>query len=320
MTKKLADNLYSFRIGLGKSPLGWLNCYVIKDPKSGRNLMVDSGFNTPQCLKDLQEGMEELELRPEDTDVFFTHCHFDHLGNAENLQNMGCRLMIGRKEYEFYVSKPWIRQIADSVKDGVPEDLRESMSARKGMPGEFKADTLEEGDVLNYGGYSLRCILTPGHSPGHMCLYDPNSKLMISGDHVLFDISPNITYIEGEDMLNDYLNSLEKVLHFDVERALPGHRGMSGKSFKGRVNELLRHHAARLDEAERVISSADHMCAYEAASHMTWAIRANGWEDFPINQKWYATGETLAHLVYLHSHGRLENYTDDRGLSEYRHL
>ena len=320
MIKKLAENLYSFRIGLPKSLLGWLNCYVVRGTKGGRDLLVDTGFNTPQCLKDLKEGMEELNMQAENTDVFFTHSHFDHIGNAGNLEEMGCRLMIGRVEYEFYRTSPWIKQVADSVKEGVPEELREAMNIRSGMPGYFKAQTLEEGDVLSYGGYSLRCIMTPGHSPGHMCLYDPSNKLMLTGDHVLFDISPNITYIEGKDMLNDYLNSLEKVLHFEVETALPGHRGTGGKSFKGRVKELLRHHAARLDEAERVVTAADHMCAYEAASHMTWAIKAKSWDDFPINQKWYATGETLAHLVYLHSHGRLANYTDDSGLSEYRHI
>ena len=81
------------------------------------------------------------------------------------------------------------------------------------------------------------------------------------------------------------------------------------------TQELLRHHEKRLEETERVVSAGDHMSAYEAASHMTWAIRANSWEDFPINQKWYATGETLAHLTYLYNHGRLINYTDDKGLS-----
>lgn len=320
MIQKLADNLYTFPINFKRSPLGWLNCYVIKGTDGGRDLLVDSGFNTPHCLEDLKAGMEELDMRAENTDAFFTHCHFDHVGNATNLQNMGCRLLIGRQEYDFFRTAPWKNQIDNSVKEGIPKEMIESFNIRLGMPGDFTAQTLEEGDVLNYGGYSLRCILTPGHSPGHMCLYDPSKKLMLTGDHVLFDISPNITYIEGKDMLSDYLNSLEKVLHFDVEIALPGHRSTGGKLFRDRVQELLRHHEKRLEETERVVSAGDHMSAYEAASHMTWAIRANSWEDFPINQKWYATGETLAHLAYLYNHGRLINYTDDKGLSEYRHV
>ena len=320
MIQKLADNLYTFRINFHNSPLGWLNCYVFKGVTGGRDLLVDSGFNIPHCLEELKSGMKELEMDPENTDVFFTHCHFDHVGNAGSLQSMGCRLLIGRDENEFYRSAPWKNQMDNSIRQGIPRELRDTMDIRLGMPDDFTAQTLDEGDVLSYGGYSLRCVLTPGHSPGHMCLYDSSRKLMLTGDHVLFDISPNITYIYGKDMLNDYLNSLEKVLSYDVDISLPGHRGTGGKQFKDRVIELLRHHEKRLEETERVVSAGDHMSAYEAASHMSWAIRANSWEDFPANQKWFATGETLAHLAYLYNHGRLINYTDDNGLSEYSHV
>ena len=54
---------------------------------------------------------------------------------------------------------------------------------------------LENGDTLSYGGYTLECILTPGHSPGHMCLYIRELKQMFLGDHVLFDITPNIVRV-----------------------------------------------------------------------------------------------------------------------------
>ncbi len=320
MIHKLADNLYTFKINFPHSPLGWLNCYVIKGIKGGRDLLVDSGYNTPQCLADLKQGMEELDMRWDNTDAFFTHSHIDHLGNAGNLQSLGCRLLMGRVEYELYSSSSWRRQIEGSALDGVPRQVRAAMSSDRGRPGSFSPQTLEDGDVLSYGGYSLRCIMTPGHSPGHMCLYDPSSRMMFTGDHVLFDISPNITHSQGRDMLEDYLNSLEKMLHFEVDIALPGHRGTGGKKFRDRVLKLLEHHEKRLAEAERVVTKGEHMCAYEAASHMSWAIKARSWEDFPEAQKWFATGETLAHLVYLSNHGRLVNYTDEQGVSEYRHV
>jgi hypothetical protein len=50
---------------------------------------------------------------------------------------------------------------------------------------------------------------------------------------------------------------------------------------------------------------------------MTWSIRAKSWEDFPDSQKWFATGETLAHLFYLKNLGRLGNEVNSQGLSEY---
>lgn len=317
---KHAENLYSFRINLPRNPLGWLNCYVIKGGPGQRNLLIDSGFNIPRCLEDLKNGMAELGLRPENTDVFFTHAHFDHLGNASNLQQMGCRLMIGRLDYEFYLSEPWVSQVQNSHKDGIPDILRDALDIRTGMPGPFTVDTLEEGEILRYGSYNLECVVTPGHTPGHICLYDAGHKLMFTGDHVLFDITPNITYIEGCDMLTDYLASLDKISAYDVELALPAHKTTGGKSFSTRVQELRRHHAARLNELQNVVDSCGHACAYEAAAHMSWSIKAKDWESFPNSQKWFATGETLAHLVYLHSHQQLNNYTTESGLSEYSPL
>ena len=58
MIQKLADNLYTFPINFKRSPLGWLNCYVFKGVKGGRDLLVDSGFNIPHCLEELKAGMK----------------------------------------------------------------------------------------------------------------------------------------------------------------------------------------------------------------------------------------------------------------------
>ena len=127
MIEQHAENIYSFRIVLPRNPLGWLNCYVIKGVNGGRDLLIDSGFNTPRCLADLKKGMAELDMHPENTDVFFTHAHFDHLGNASNLQAMGCRLLMGEREYAFYQEAPWVTQKERSRKDGIPDRLRGSL-------------------------------------------------------------------------------------------------------------------------------------------------------------------------------------------------
>ena len=71
------------------------------------------------------------------------------------------------------------------------------------------AETVEDGDVLHRGGFSFECICTPGHTPGHMCLYDREKRVFLSGDHVLFDISPNITcWSTMHDALGSYIESL----------------------------------------------------------------------------------------------------------------
>ena len=110
MIEHHADRIYAFRVVLPKNPLGWLNCYGIKGVNGGRDLLIDSGFNTPRCLADLKKGMTALDMRPENTDVFFTHAHFDHLGNASNLHDMGCRLLMRKLEYSFYQQAPWVSQ------------------------------------------------------------------------------------------------------------------------------------------------------------------------------------------------------------------
>ena len=318
MIEQHAENIYSFRIVLPKNPLGWLNCYVIKGVDGGRDLLIDSGFNTPRCLADLKKGMAELNMQPENTDVFFTHAHFDHLGNASNLQAMGCRLLMGRREYAFYLEAPWVSQKAHSRKDGIPDRLRASLDVDKGCPTPgFTVETVEEGQVLHYGGYALECILTPGHTPGHLCLYDRAKKLMFTGDTVLFDITPNITYMEGYDTLGDYLHSLEKLEQYEVALALPSHKTTGGKTFLDRVHELQRHHAARLEEAEQVVKNLGETTGYEAAAHMTWSIKASSWDAFPDSQQWFATGETLAHLLYLSTHGRLNCRLDADGMCLY---
>ena len=254
--------------------------------------------------------MEELDMRAENTDAFFTHCHFDHVGNAANLQNMGCRLLIGRQEYDFFRTAPWKNQIDNSVKEGIPKEMIESFNIRLGMPGDFTAQTLEEGDVLNYGGYSLRCILTPGHSPGHMCLYDPSKKLMLTGDHVLFDITPNITaWTELPDALGSYLDSLDAIRAYAPVGALPGHRAPG--ELAPRVDALKEHHRQRLEEAFQAVKHHPGAGAYELAGYMTWKIRARSWAEFPVAQKWFAVGECMSHLDHLMAQGRIVRKTEE---------
>jgi len=78
--------------------------------------------------------------------------------------------------------------------------------------------------MIDIGRYSFRCIETPGHSPAHFCLYEAKNKILVSGDHILFDITPNITFWpQLDNSLKSYLDSLDKVYNLDVNLVLPGH-------------------------------------------------------------------------------------------------
>jgi glyoxylase-like metal-dependent hydrolase (beta-lactamase superfamily II) len=128
-----------------------------------------------------------------------------------------------------------------------------------------------------------------------MCLYEPDKKILVAGDHILIDITPNIQcWTDEQNPLQDYLTSLDKVNDMEIDLVLPGHRRVITDHRK-RIAELKEHHRARLEEVLSILE--DHpQTAFEVASQMTWDLDADSWEDFPRAQKWFATGEAIAHL------------------------
>lgn len=323
MVKQLAENLYTFPIRLPNSPLKWLNCYVVRGGPGERDLLVDSGFDKPACRADLFAGMEELGLRPENTDVFFTHVHVDHTGNGMALARRGCRILMGRTDYAVLCDSPWSRQIWHMEMDGMPRGEVERLVQINKSSGidvmYFPAEVLDAGEELAYGGYRFRCLLLPGHTAGHMCLYDRERSVLLLGDMVLFDITPNITNsgMDGLDNLGMYLDSLERLSAYPARLALPGHRNWGRVSLDERIEELKRHHALRLSEAEQIVERHPGISAYETASRMKWQIKAGRWEEFPISQKQFATGEANAHLIHLVQLGRLRRQEDEKGFITY---
>jgi hypothetical protein len=91
---------------------------------------------------------------------------------------------------------------------------------------------------------------------------------------------------------------------------LPGHRRLI-KRHKARIEELKQHHAHRLDEVVTILEKAP-MNAFQIASRMTWDLKAESWEQFPVAQKWFATGEAISHLRYLEEEGRVRRKTDNK--------
>ena len=310
-----------FPIELPGNPLKELNCYVILGGETGRNLLVDTGFHQEACTRALLAGMEMLKLTPENTDIFFTHLHSDHTGNGRELQDRGYFLIMGRIDYGELVHNDWDGRKRRALAEGMPRDVMEEIfrynPATVLASGPFKARTVEDGDELCYGEYRFRCILCPGHTPGHICLYDSEKKTMLTGDHVLFDITPNITSRGlGTNALGDYLESLKRVRFLEVEHALPGHRGTGQVSYSERIGQLLEHHARRIAETEALVKEHPGQTAYEIAGEMKWKIHSRNWAEFPPGQKWFAVFEALSHLEYLMEEGRIRR-DETEGLYRY---
>lgn len=311
---EIQPNLYCIELPLPNSPLKSINCYVVKGNK--RSLIIDTGMNRPECKAVLFPALKELGVQAGGYDIFITHLHADHYGLSGDLATDGSKCYLGQDDVSIIKNtQHWLEIYTQYVENGFPESvIKESMARHPGVLYNTKRivdiTPVITGQKIQMGEFLLECIGTPGHSPGHMCLYDSGKKLFFSGDHVLFDITPNITcWPEMKDSLRSYLSNLDNVADLEVANVLPGHR-RPWHNHRQRIEELKKHHRHRLDEAIAALKNKD-MTAYEVAPHITWKIEFRDWNDFPIAQKFFAVGETVAHLRYLETDGVIRSHTKD---------
>lgn len=321
MTEQLYPNIYRLRIPLPKNPLKELNCYVIAGKE--RSLIIDTGFNRPECEEALLGGIAELGIALDRTDVLLTHRHSDHTGLAHLLEERGARVFAGRAEQEairkMAGGEAWVNmnekaRLLGLEEYGITVDDHPGYRYRPLPLADCRP--LAEGDRLSYGGYDFEVVDIPGHTPGHIGLYEAEHKLFFCGDHILFTITPNITFWDfRQDSLAEYFASLRKVAALPIELLFTAHRELVSNHL-ARIEELLQHHEKRLAEVMAIMAQGE-QTASRTAAQMHWDIRARSWEDFPKAQKWFATGEAAAHLEYLVNQGRLQRRTAD-GIMYYR--
>jgi glyoxylase-like metal-dependent hydrolase (beta-lactamase superfamily II) len=302
MVDEVYPGLFRIIVPLPNNPLRSVNSYVVCGKE--RNLIIDTGLNRKECLDALLEGVSELSVDLTKTDFFITHFHTDHLGLVGEVATESSQVFFNQPEIDWMLNwGGWEAMIAYGALNGFPRsELEAALKQHPGnrfAPGRIpEIQVVKDGSAISVGDFTFRCISTPGHSPGHICLYEAKKRLLISGDHVLGDITPNIQcWADTHNPLKDYLNSLDRVRELDTVLMLPAHRSLITKPAE-RIDELKTHHRNRLDEILSILTSgAAH--AYRVASQMHWDIDAPSWEKFPVTQKWFATGEAIAHLRYL---------------------
>lgn len=302
-----SPDIYKIDVPLTGNPLKNLNCYVIKD--GGESAVIDTGFRTEECWQALKGGLSEIGVSPEHTRLLITHLHSDHIGLAGYFNYPDTTIYMGELEYDYFLQmkEGRIRGRIDKgyLQEGFPEE--ELLDAMKTNPATiylpdatFPVTTLQEGDTITVGNTVLTAVFMPGHTPGQMIFYIADKKIMFLGDHLLFDITPNITeWPEVDNSLKHYMHNLERLLNFDIELPLPAHRNLSNKTLEDRVAEILAHHAVRLNQILQMLKEHPGSSAYEIAGGLTWSMRGRSWKDAPNRQKWFAVGETLAHIEYL---------------------
>ncbi len=316
MMKEVYSDIFQIEIPLAGNPLKAIYSYVILGDKTERPkqrvfYIVDTGFNSEACKQALLSGLEALGLKLENAKLIITHLHSDHSGLAAELNQSGTEILTGAIDGVMINNMTKDSYWEELEKRAIIMDLEKDGLAFNGHPGhkycpksEITFEPLKEGMVISIGQYTFNVIDIPGHTPGHIALYENKHKLMISGDHILDPITPNIAFWGFEsNILEIYLNSLDKVRAMDIDMVLPSHRKIITDHVK-RIDYLKEHHVERLEEVLSIIT--DYTSIRDTASQMHWSLRAKGWSDFPDPQKWFASGEAMSHLEYLYIKGKAD--------------
>jgi len=152
---------------------------------------------------------------------------------------------------------------------------------------------VNDGDIISLGGIDIEVVHTPGHNPGHMCLYIRKDKIMFSGDCVLAKTTTALQPPWGD--MARYIESLRKLLKYETDLMLPAH-GPAIKDARKRIEELIQH---RLEREEQVLK------LLHAGKNTVKEIVA---EIYPeLNGFLYAVsqGQIHAHLVKLENEGKV---------------
>ncbi len=262
-----------------------VNLYFIEDEKP---TLIDAGYRDEASLKQVLKTLRSLNYDIKDLAIIVnTHSHHDHTGGNEGLQkNSGAQIVAHPLEAEVILNpkKAWEMELKDlqdlANASGIPKRvelnvLKMRMEAQPPNVDVTINQSLEDGSVLNIGSTQLEVIHTPGHSPGHICLYDRKRRILFSGDHILPRTTPNI------DSLRRFTDSLKKILEYDVNLIAPGHEPMI-KRPKVRIHELINHHIRREEAFYRLIKWRETSTLYElitdywgylSTRHLTLALR-----------------------------------------------
>jgi glyoxylase-like metal-dependent hydrolase (beta-lactamase superfamily II) len=313
--EEVRPGLWSIPVPIPDNPLRYVLVYAL-ELRGGGVALVDAGWNTEEAWSALSDGLATAGGSMSDVRaVMVTHIHPDHYGLAGRVREAsGAWIGLHPADAVMLESRygdtdellaNMSRFLSDS---GVPADKLPDLTAAsmgiKSMVTMAVPDVLfEDGETIDLPGWSLRTIWTPGHSPGHVCFYSDDRRLLISGDHVLPRITPNISaHTQVANPLGDFLASLAKLEGLPADEVLPAHEYRFA-DLQSRLKEIAAHHADRLDEVEEVITGRPGSTAWEITLQLHWS---RPWDEIQTFMQRQANGETLAHCVLLELDGRIQ--------------
>jgi len=274
-------------------------------------VLVDCGMHEPGSLGHLERAMAMVNLRLEHVRlVLCTHAHSDHYGQAATIvERTGCELwMHPNHEHLLAAAREpdaaLERRIEIGRQSGLPEKTLRHYSEEHRGKGFGVAGIVEPHRALLPGVEvhtdlgTFHVYETPGHAPSHVCLYQEERRLLISGDHLLGRVSIFFDYGYTPDPAGEFLHSLDLVQELDARLCLAGH-GRTFTDVQAHIDAnrtLVRTRLRRLEEA---IAADGSVTAYDAIP------RIYGSDVTPEMAHWWLS-ETLSYLRHLEVAGRVE--------------
>jgi len=334
---EFTPSIFIHRLQLPIPQAGYVNAYLVEGDRDNGALLVDTGWNTDETYDYLKQaliyrptsiigigtgiGIPFKEIRQ----IVVTHAHPDHYGLAGKLKRR-CSAEVYMHELERDIIKSryinmdkLLQELARSLQvHGAPPDeltkLRTaSLPMRKFVTPILPDVTLYGGETITTGYFNFKVFWTPGHSPGHICLYEPTRKILFSGDHILPTITPHVGLHpqSSSNPLSDYLDSLNRLKQLDVKLVLPGHEHPF-TTFKPRIEEIIQHHKQRNWEILGTLN-ASQKTAYQIATELTWIHDVNGvnWDNLNPWDKRMAVLETLSHLEAMRASKEVDRFNRD---------
>jgi glyoxylase-like metal-dependent hydrolase (beta-lactamase superfamily II) len=271
-------------------------------------VLFDTGMHEPGSLAHLERALDQVHLRLEHVRLLVcTHAHSDHYGQAGPItQRAGCELWMHPNHSHMTAAAAdpdaWLaRRLEVARQSGVPaEPLRRYAEERRGQG--FGVAEIVEPDRDLVAGVTIDSDLgpwsvyeTPGHAPSHVCLHQPDRRLLISGDHLLGRVSPYYDYGWTPDPAGEFLHSLDVVDELDARLCLSGH-GRPFADVHGHVEANRRLVGERVEAVEKAIRQGPR----------TVVEIVPGVYGEPLNQttaSWWLS-ETLCYAVHLERQGK----------------
>jgi glyoxylase-like metal-dependent hydrolase (beta-lactamase superfamily II) len=312
--ERVLPGLWRLRLPLPWEGVPHCNAWAIA---SGSGIvLVDTGMHEPGSLQQLERALEQVNLRLEHVRLLAcTHAHADHWGQAGPIRRRaGCEFWLHPNHAHAMetAADPELalaRRLEVGRQSGVPEAAlaryaERAKNAPSGIAELIEPDRdLVPGVRIDTDLGAWEVFETPGHAPSHVCLFQRERRLLISGDHLLGRISLFYDYGWSPDPVGEFLSSLSVVEELDPRLCLSGH----GKPFVDAPGHIEGNRALVRDRLEAVMASLDG----SPLKVVEIAPRVRGGELRATNANWWLS-ETLCYLTHLERAGAVRRAPDDR--------